>query len=156
MAARPQKAQTMPMPARVLIVEDHLPQRIFLRELVKRLGAKDVVEAENGRVAMEKLQHRQFDLLLVDLAMPDMDGLQLLGHLKEDRTAIPPVILCSVLPQEPLSACAAWLGAHYDLPVIGGISKPVSSEALINLYASYQASRAKPDSAAGGPPSRFG
>jgi CheY-like chemotaxis protein len=139
--AHPVSTLSGSIPAHVLIVEDHLPQRIFLRELLKRAGVPEIVEVENGRQALQVLNKHPFDLLVVDLIMPEIDGLQLLGHLKEDHAAIPPVILCSVMAQEPLAACAAWLGMHYDLPVIGAIAKPLTAEAIFSLYAAYRASK---------------
>ena len=60
--------------ARVLLVEDNETNRIVARELLARAGLAPV-EAENGLQALEKVKREQFDLILMDLQMPEMDGL---------------------------------------------------------------------------------
>jgi CheY-like chemotaxis protein len=67
--------------ARILVVDDEDLVRNTLRRILERDG-HEVVEAENGEVALEKFKQKQTDLVIVDLFMPVMDGLELLNELR--------------------------------------------------------------------------
>lgn len=71
---------------RVLIVEDDEGYRIWLRTLVRRLGCT-VAVAVDGTDALIKLTASQYDLLLSDLEMPKLDGLDLITHVRSHPTA---------------------------------------------------------------------
>ncbi len=60
--------------------------------LLRSRGYK-VAEAENGRVALERLEQDDFDLVILDNLMPEMDGLEVLKALPESRGANTPVIM---------------------------------------------------------------
>lgn len=74
--------------------------------------------ASNGREALAKLQEKEFDLLLVDLRMPDIDGLGVVKHLRKDGRMIP-VILCSAFITIERALQAIRLG------VVDFLMKPV-------------------------------
>ena len=78
-------------PLRVLIVDDEAPARRRLRELLDdcagALPLAVVGEAASGREALELLQRRAADLVLTDIHMPDMDGIELARHLLKLRAA---------------------------------------------------------------------
>jgi PAS domain S-box-containing protein len=78
----------------VLVVEDDPATRSLLRRSLEAEGWT-VVEAENGRVALEALAHTRPALILLDLMMPEMDGFQFVAELRrsEDGRAIPVVVL---------------------------------------------------------------
>ena len=80
--------------APVLIVEDHEPTRQLVRRILEQEGVT-AVEAENGRVALERLESCQPALILLDLMMPEMDGFELLQRLREREAwrAIPVVVV---------------------------------------------------------------
>ncbi|MFV0348668.1 MAG: sigma-54-dependent transcriptional regulator [Halodesulfovibrio sp.] len=67
--------------SRILIAEDEMIARENLTHVLTRKGA-EVVAVENGRKAMQALSGGEFDLVVSDLRMPDMDGMQLLEHVK--------------------------------------------------------------------------
>ncbi|UZP67892.1 sigma-54 dependent transcriptional regulator [Desulfovibrio mangrovi] len=67
--------------SRILIAEDEMIARENLSHVLTRKGA-EVVAVENGRKAMQALAGGEFDLVISDLRMPDMDGMQLLEHVK--------------------------------------------------------------------------
>jgi adenylate cyclase len=69
--------------SRVLIADDNKVNRLLLSRCVELLGHR-VMLAENGRVALEKLQSEPFDLLLLDIEMPELDGFAVLEQLKAD------------------------------------------------------------------------
>jgi adenylate cyclase len=70
--------------ARLLVVDDNKVNRLLLARSLELQG-HSVALAENGLVALEMLRREPFDLLLLDIEMPEMDGLQVLEQLKGDR-----------------------------------------------------------------------
>jgi signal transduction histidine kinase/DNA-binding response OmpR family regulator len=81
-------------PCPLLVVEDDPVMRDMLR---RRLEKEDwtVIEAENGRVALERMTERQPELILLDLMMPEMDGFQLLDEIRKrkDWHSIPVIVI---------------------------------------------------------------
>jgi CheY-like chemotaxis protein len=89
-----QKYQRADAACRVLLVEDDTRTRKMLRTRLKKHGWP-VIEAENGRVALERMAERLPDLILLDLMMPEMDGFQFLDqlHMNEDWHSIPIIVI---------------------------------------------------------------
>ena len=71
--------------ARVLMVEDHPINQMLLGKLLKKLGLKNVVMAENGYEALEALRTGQFNLVLMDCQMPDLDGYETTRFIRESE-----------------------------------------------------------------------
>jgi adenylate cyclase len=69
--------------ARLLVVDDNKVNRLLLTRSLEQQG-HSVASAENGRAALEMLRREAFDLLLLDIEMPEMDGFQVLEQLKGD------------------------------------------------------------------------
>jgi DNA-binding response OmpR family regulator len=89
-----------PMGGRVLVVDDEEGIRVLCRVNLE-LGGYDVVEAEDGVRALEQARAHHPDLIFLDLAMPRMDGWEVLQGLKEDPdTATIPVILLTAKTSE--------------------------------------------------------
>ena len=83
--------------ARLLVVDDNKVNRLLLTRSLELQG-HSVASAENGRVALEMLRREPFDLLLLDMEMPEMDGFQVLEQLVNDRQLRDlPVIVTSSL-----------------------------------------------------------
>jgi CheY-like chemotaxis protein len=83
--------------ARLLVADDNKVNRLLLQRSLQLQG-HHVSLAENGRVALEMLAREPFDLLLLDIAMPEMDGFQVLEHLAKDlRLRDLPVIVTSAV-----------------------------------------------------------
>jgi signal transduction histidine kinase len=81
----------------LLVVDDDATNRDVLSRRLKRQGHR-VAMASNGREALQLLSDVAFDLVLLDIMMPDMDGYEVLGHIKADaRTQHLPVIMISAL-----------------------------------------------------------
>ncbi|QZZ19190.1 response regulator [Leptothermofonsia sichuanensis E412] len=81
----------------MLVVDDVEANRDLLSRRLQRQG-HTVVVAENGRQALERLREQQFDLILCDIMMPEMNGYQVLEHLKADPALRHiPVIMVSAL-----------------------------------------------------------
>src|SRR5947209_14671299 len=84
-----------PPTSSLLVVDDNSMNRIMLSRYLSKLGYQATL-AENGRQALEKLQAEPFDLVLLDVEMPEMDGYAVLGHLKADpRLRDLPVLMIS-------------------------------------------------------------
>jgi len=89
-----QKYRSAPPPFRVLVVEDEA----VTREIMRRTLEKEcwvVIEAENGRAALECLAETRPGLILLDLMMPEMDGFQFVVELRKNKAwrAIPVVVV---------------------------------------------------------------
>ena len=83
--------------ARLLVADDNKVNRLLLQRSLQLQG-HSVALAENGRIALEMLAREPFDLLLLDIAMPEMDGFQVLEHLAKDlRLRDLPVIVTSAV-----------------------------------------------------------
>jgi class 3 adenylate cyclase len=109
---------------RILIVDDNKVNRLLLSRSVEMLGHA-VVLAENGRIAMQRLADGGFDLLLLDIEMPEMDGFEVLAAIKADPDlrGLPVIVTSSVEGLDNIVRCIE-LGAEDYLP------KPVNKVLL--------------------------
>src|SRR5438874_196353 len=83
--------------ARLLVVDDNKVNRLLLTRNLELMGHK-VATAENGRVALQTLRREAFDLMLLDIEMPEMDGFEVLSELVKDlHLRDVPVIVTSSL-----------------------------------------------------------
>jgi CheY-like chemotaxis protein len=80
--------------AKILVVDDDMINRKLLNVLLKKSGY-NVIEAENGMEALNIIKQEQIDMILLDIIMPIMDGIDLLKILKNDDnySKIPVAIL---------------------------------------------------------------
>ena len=67
--------------ARILVIDDEEPIRILLRVMLKQFG-HTVIEARGGTEGLALFPHAHFDLVITDIVMPDMDGLEVLRELR--------------------------------------------------------------------------
>ncbi len=97
--------------ARLLIADDNKVNRL-LRGRTLQLDGHQIAAAENGRVALEMLKREPFDLLLLDMEMPELDGFGVLEHLRADADLRDlPVIVTSSLEGVAHVARCIQLGA---------------------------------------------
>ena len=83
------------MPKNILVVDDDPAQRRLLESLVTSQGYRASV-ASNGAAALEALRApggSEIDLVLMDLVMPGMNGMEVLGELRPERPALPVIVL---------------------------------------------------------------
>jgi CheY-like chemotaxis protein len=81
------------MPQKILIVDDE-PHMLRVTELSLKKGGYELLSARNGRQAVDLARQHLPDLIVMDLLMPEMDGLTAVRHLKQDpATAGIPVIM---------------------------------------------------------------
>ena len=88
--------ETSPRPARILLCDDSPVERLALAHFLRRSGYA-VDEAGDGDAAILHMKHREVDLLLLDLHMPEIDGFGVLSYIQEHRRGLP-VILLSGMP----------------------------------------------------------
>ena len=82
------------LPLRVLVVDDEPPIRRFLRTTLSAQGY-DIAEAEDGATALEEVRRRPPDLLVLDLGLPGIGGLEVIRRLRGDGVAAPIIVLSS-------------------------------------------------------------
>ncbi len=107
---------------RILLVDDEALARDRLRRLLEKEDGHEVVgEAANGLEAVNQCQALGPDLVLLDIRMPGMDGLETARHFLELETP-PAVIFCTAYEEHALAA--------FDLQAVGYLLKPVRRENL--------------------------
>ncbi|CAH2808439.1 MAG: Sensory box sensor histidine kinase/response regulator (EC [uncultured Caballeronia sp.] len=76
---------------RILVIEEDVDVRMFLVDCLKMLGYT-VTEASHGRAGLERLHTDDPDLLMVDFAMPSMNGLEVIAEAKRSRSQLPMIL----------------------------------------------------------------
>lgn len=110
--------------AKIMVVDDAAFMRMMLIDALAKNGYDDFVEAENGREAFEKYKTLRPDMVIMDITMPEMDGLEALKAIRQfDPQA--QVIMCSAMGQESMVIDAIRSGAK-DF-----IVKPFKAERII-------------------------
>ena len=107
---------------RFLVVDDFSTMRRIVRNLLKELGFTNVDEAEDGKVALEKLMAGGFEFVVTDWNMPNMDGLTLLQNIRATPSLqnLPVLMVTAEAKKENIIA-AAQAGAS------GYIVKPFTA-----------------------------
>lgn len=115
----------MPHKIKLLIVDDEIA---FLNALARRLELRDfaVTKAVNGEEAIRAVQREKFDLALLDLKMPGMDGMEVLRLLKKEHQHLEVIILTGHGSLDSAVECTQ-LGAY------GYVPKPYELEQLIKI-----------------------
>jgi len=111
--------------ARVLLAEDNRINQKLLMSFLTKMGA-EVELAENGQIAVEKFSPVDFDLVLMDVAMPVMDGLQAIREIREayEDSEIPPIALLTAHVMETIEREGQSVGVDRVL------SKPIAFDEL--------------------------
>ncbi|MBN8442688.1 MAG: chemotaxis response regulator CheY [Thauera sp.] len=108
-----------------LVVDDFSTMRRIVRNLLKELGYTNVDEAEDGAVALQKLNAGQFDFVVTDWNMPNMDGLTLLQTIRRTpQLKHLPVLMITAEAKKENIIAAAQAGAS------GYIVKPFTAGTL--------------------------
>ena len=98
------------MAKNILIVDDAAFMRMMIKDILVKNGYNIAGEAENGVKAVEKYQETKPDLVLMDITMPEMDGIQALKKIKAiDANAS--VVMCSAMGQQAMVIEAIQSGA---------------------------------------------
>ena len=98
------------MAKNILICDDAAFMRMMIKDILTKNGYNVAGEAENGAKAVEKYAELKPDLVLMDITMPEMDGIQALKNIKAaDPAAL--VIMCSAMGQQAMVIEAIQAGA---------------------------------------------
>jgi two-component system cell cycle response regulator DivK len=117
--------------ARILLVEDNEKNMKLLRDVLRAAGY-DTLEAWTGRQALELALGQKPDLVVMDIRLPDIDGLAALSRLRADgRTAAIPVL--ALTAQAMAGDRERFLAAGFD----GYLSKPVNIAALVDTVGAH-------------------
>ena len=112
---------------KILVVDDEAPIRDVIRKGLLQMGGYNVEVAQNGLEAIEKIEKDVFDLVLTDLKMPEMNGLELLKTIKGIRPEVM-VILMTAYGSIETAVEAMKIGAN------DYITKPIDlNELLIHI-----------------------
>ncbi|WP_341644466.1 chemotaxis response regulator CheY [Thauera sp. SDU_THAU2] len=108
-----------------LVVDDFSTMRRIVRNLLKELGYTNVDEAEDGAIALQKLTSGQFDFVVTDWNMPNMDGLTLLQTIRRTpQLKHLPVLMITAEAKKENIIAAAQAGAS------GYVVKPFTAATL--------------------------
>jgi len=89
------------MAKNILICDDAAFMRMMIKDILSKNGYNVVGEAENGMKAVEKFNETKPDLVMMDITMPEMDGIQALKKIKEIDPGAN-VIMCSAMGQQAM------------------------------------------------------
>lgn len=112
------------MSANVMIVDDAAFMRMMLKDILSKNGFTVIGEAENGALAVEKYMDLKPNLVIMDITMPEMDGLQAVREIRK-RDPQARIIMCSAMGQQAMVIDAIQSGAK-DFVV-----KPFQAERVI-------------------------
>ena len=84
---------------KLLLCDDSPIERLALAHYLRSAGYS-VDEVGDGGSALQYLKHRDVDLLLLDLEMPDVDGFEVLNYVQQHRRALPVILLSGMVPDE--------------------------------------------------------
>ena len=99
------------MAKRVLICDDAAFMRMMIKDILTKNGYEVAAEAENGIKAVEKYNETKPDLVMMDITMPEMDGIQALKKIKESDPSAA-VIMCSAMGQQAMVIESIQSGAR--------------------------------------------
>ena len=123
---------------RVLIIDDSSATRAYIRAALEAEADMEVTEATSGFDALRILPRSRFDLLLVDINMPNINGLELISFIRRSEThRETPLMIISTEASERDRSRAMQLGANAYL------AKPFTADALLSAVRDLQAASAR-------------
>lgn len=117
---------------KILVVDDSATMRMLICMTLKKMMISPT-EAVNGVDALEKMHNQEFDLVLTDMVMPEMDGAQLITHIRQNMNKNIPIIIISTKGREEDRDLGLSLGAN------GYINKPIKGYELTEAISKFLA-----------------
>ncbi len=134
---------------RILIVDDEPAVQMTLRLLLEREG-HDVFVAGDGRVGLARVERESFDLLLLDIFMPGMDGLETMRLVRQQKPQLP-IIVISGRPLPGLSSSEPdFLAMATKLGAVRSLHKPFRPASLLAAVAGCLEAANRPSSISAG------
>ena len=117
---------------KALIVEDNAHMRSLLRALLNSIGIKEIAEAAHGQAAIDSLRERKSDLVLSDMAMKPMDGLEFTRHVRNHEHSpnpfVPIIMITGHTEKHQVEAAR-------DAGVTEFLVKPITAQSLFSRIA---------------------
>jgi len=107
----------------VLIIDGSSFQRTIIRKTLKTEGCR-YIEADNGRFSLDLIGQEQPDIVIVDLLIPDMDGIEFLTAIREKEISIPVIVLTSDIQDATREKCIQLGSSSF-------LNKPTRADELI-------------------------
>jgi len=122
-----------PSKLKFLVVDDFSTMRRIVRNLLKELGFANIDEAEDGAVALQKLQGGGFDFVVSDWNMPNMDGLTLLQKVRADAALkhLPVLMITAEAKKENIIAAAQSGASGY---IVKPFTAATLNEKLVKIF----------------------
>jgi len=114
--------------ATILLIDDEVPIRMVFQVALEQAGYH-VLTAENGKHGLRLLKHQAVDLIIVDIFMPEMDGLELIPLLRKTQPANKIIAISGEFGMLNQLDTAKYLGAH------NALRKPFSLQELMDAVA---------------------
>ncbi len=110
---------------KILIAEDSMFQRKKIRGIFKT-ESYELLEATNGKECLNLAVDQQPDCIILDLLMPEMDGMEVLAQLKAQNINIPVIIHSADIQESTQKVC-------FELGAVAFVNKPIKEEKLLSL-----------------------
>ena len=123
------RRQDCSLSGHVLVAEDTPTNQLIVRKMLERIGLK-VTLVDNGQKAVDQVLHGTFDLVLMDVQMPVMDGYAAVGQLRKEHVDIPVIALTANAMDGDRKRCM-------DAGCTDYLSKPIDKERLTETLATY-------------------
>ena len=121
--------------ARILVVDDDQSVRAVAKTVLE-LNGHEAVIAENGRVGLRKVEGENYDLVIVDIFMPGMDGLETIRSLSQIKPGLPVIVISGLTFRSNSGSPPDFLSMATKLGATCSLQKPFRSHEL--LYAVQQ------------------
>ena len=128
--------------AHILVIDDDQAVRATTRVVLERDG-HSVALAEDGRAGLKTIQTQDFDLLIVDIFMPGMDGLETIGAIRKHKPALPIIVMSGSSFRKGPAAAPDFLSMATKLGANRSIYKPFRARDLSDAVTSCLAASAE-------------
>lgn len=109
----------------ILVVDEYDTHRVGLANVLRKATGADVIAARNGRIALDEIRQQRWDVVVLDLDLPDMTGLQLIDALARNG-GTGGIILTSAHPARLVQAAASYAQSR-GISVLATLEKPLKS-----------------------------
>lgn len=118
---------------KILIVDDNEGNILVLCEILRQLKQCEISGAATGNEALKKILKQEFNLIILDIQLPDINGYELARILKTHKRTIDiPIIFCSAI-----FTAEEWIKKGFELGAIDYLLKPIKEEQLLNKINYY-------------------
>ncbi len=116
---------------KILVIEDSATMRLFIRMFLRAVHDVSITEATDGIDGLEKIGKEHFDLVITDINMPKLNGLQLIEKIREKMRLKTPIIILTTKGEEKDIEKGLSLGAN------GYVTKPIVGPAFTSVVMNH-------------------